>query len=338
LETASASINWFYYPARLPKFIHHASPVFMKRTSRYILFASLVSIHWWSIPVVSGQVAARVESIFPEETVVYGNVSYANDTLKRHLLDVYVPAKAKANTPLLVWIHGGAWNHNDKYADMGYMKNTIRTLLGSGYALASIDYRYSTDAVFPAQIQDCNQALEYLYQHAEKYRLDKNRIMLMGFSAGGHLASLVGLSNNSKHTKFYSDEKQPSFKIKGVIDFYGPSDLIALIGKGDSGLERQDHPVHQLLGASPVERPDVAREASPVTYVDRNDPPFLIIQGELDESVPAAQSKLLSSWLQLHGVKNELVIVPKAPHFGEMFDAENIRQKVMAFVKTTMGE
>src|ERR1043165_8820036 len=123
-----------------------------------VMFAVLVS--------ASAQVPDRVRAWFPDGTVFHHNIPYANDTLKKHLLDIYVPAKAKGPVPLVVWVHGGAWMLNDKYADMGYMKNTIRSLLEKGYALASIDYRHSTTAPFPAQIQDCNQALEFLYANA----------------------------------------------------------------------------------------------------------------------------------------------------------------------------
>ncbi len=100
---------------------------------------------------------------------------------------------------------------NDKYADMGYMRHTVRSFLDKGYALASIDYRWSTEAVFPAQIQDCNQALEFLYQHAGQYKLDKDRIAVIGFSAGGHLASLVGLSNNNDCKGFLSARRTDTF-------------------------------------------------------------------------------------------------------------------------------
>lgn len=103
------------------------------------------------------QTPARIEQIFPAGTITHSNIAYAGDTLQKHLLDIYLPANAKANTPLIVWVHGGAWMLNDKYADMGYMKNTIKGFLDNGYALASIDYRHSTTAPFPAQIQDCNQ-------------------------------------------------------------------------------------------------------------------------------------------------------------------------------------
>ena len=278
------------------------------------------------------QVPEHIKPIFPDGTVTYTNVPYAGDTLKKHLLDVYVPANVKTNAPLIVWVHGGAWMLNDKYADMGYMKNTIRAFMDSGYILASIDYRHSTTAVFPAQMQDCNQALEFLYQHAAAYKIDKNRIALIGFSAGGHLASLLGLSANDHIKGFYPAGLQPHFSIKCVLDFYGPSDLIAISSNPDTSVNNARSPVAILLGAEPVDRPDIAKKASPVTYVDKNDPPFIIVQGEKDESVPNTQSRLLSSWLTVHAVKNQLIIVPNAPHYGVMFDTEDIRKQLFAFL------
>ncbi|MEP0710713.1 MAG: alpha/beta hydrolase, partial [Algoriphagus sp.] len=133
----------------------------------------------------------RVMNLFPEGTILHGNIPYQNDTLKKHLLDIYLPANAKGKIPLVVFIHGGGWLSNDKYADMGYMKETVSEILESGYALASIDYRFSTQAVFPAQMLDCNAAISYLVDNADKYGFDVDRMALMGFSAGGHLASMV---------------------------------------------------------------------------------------------------------------------------------------------------
>lgn len=272
-----------------------------------------------------------VSSIFPPGTVVHANIPYAGDTIRKHQLDIYLPAGGKKSHPLLVWVHGGAWMLNDKYADMGYMQETIRGLVDRGYAIASIDYRHSTTAVFPAQVQDCNQALSFLYDNAARYNLDKNRIGLIGFSAGGHLASLMALSANNNISAFYKAGSRP-VKVKCVLDFYGPSDFMMLASLPDSSINNDRNPVSILLGAMPVNRPDLARRASPVTYVDKNDPPFLIVQGEKDESVPNTQSIVLTSWLKIAGVKNELVMVPDAPHYGQMFDASWIREKLFLFL------
>ena len=265
---------------------------------------------------------------FPEKTVLHGNINYNDDTLPKHLLDIYLPAEAKEKLPLVIFIHGGGWLSNDKYADMGYMKKTVAAIISSGFALASIDYRFSTQAAFPAQILDCNRAISFLYDNADKYGFDKNLFAVMGFSAGGHLASLVGLSKNDNIKSFFMPGTTKSFRFKAVIDFYGPAELILF-----PGADNEKSPEGILIGAAPLARPDLAKAASPVTYVDKNDPPFLIIHGEKDDLVSPKQSQLLSAWLNVAGVQNELVIVKDAPHFGAMFDADEIRAKVISFLK-----
>ncbi len=282
----------------------------------------------FSIGTAKSQSSNPRLDIFPEGTRLYGNIPYNNDTLKKHLLDLYLPREKKANFPLVILIHGGGWLVNDKYADIGYMKKTVAEIISNGFALASIDYRFASQAKFPALIQDCNRAVSFLYDNADTYELDKNNFALMGFSAGGHLASLQGLSHNNHVSDFFMPKTSTSFVIKGVVDFYGPSDLISL-----KSSEEEKSPEAILLGAAPINRPDLAAIASPITYIDKNDPPFLIIHGEKDELVWNRQSKLLSSWLSIKGVENELIIVPNAPHFGEIFDNETIRTKVIHFLK-----
>ena len=118
-----------------------------------------------------------------------------------------------------------------------------------------------------------------------------------------------------------------SFSFKAVVDFYGPAELILFPGSNDI-----KSPESILIGAAPLARPDLAKAASPVTYVDKNDPPFLIIHGEKDELVSPKQSQLLSAWLNVAKVPNELIVVKDAPHFGVMFDTDEIRNKVMNFL------
>jgi acetyl esterase/lipase len=272
-----------------------------------------------------------VINIFPQGTLMHGNIQYSNDTLEKHLLDIYLPANASGKLPLVIFIHGGGWLSNDKYADMGYMKKTVAEIISSGFALASIDYRFSTQAVFPAQMLDCNRAVSFLYDNADKYGFDKERFAVMGFSAGGHLASMVGLSKNNNIDAFFMPGTTKAFSFKAVVDFYGPAELIMFPGAGDV-----KSPEALLIGAAPLDRPDLAKAASPVTYVDKNDPPFLIIHGEKDELVSPAQSRLLSSWLKLNGVQNEVIIVSGAPHFGVMFDSDDVRKKVVGFLKMNM--
>ena len=274
----------------------------------------------------------RVIDAFSPGTILKANIPYNNDTLQKHLLDIYLPANAKGRLPLVIFIHGGGWLSNDKYADIGYMKKTVAEIVSAGFALASIDYRFSTQAVFPAQIQDCNRAVSFLYDNADKYGIDKNRFAVMGFSAGGHLASLLGLSKNNSVPNFFMPGSSRLFTIKAVVDFYGPAELVLFPGADDA-----KSPEGILIGASPLARPDLAKAASPVTYVDKGDPPFLIIHGEKDNLVSPKQSHLLQSWLNVVGVQNELIIVKDAPHFGVMFDADDIRKKVLDFLKAKLN-
>jgi acetyl esterase/lipase len=268
-----------------------------------------------------------VINIFPTGTILHGNVPYLNDNHSKHLLDIYLPANAKGPLPLVILIHGGGWLSNDKYADIGYMKKTVAEIVSKGFALAAIDYRFSTQAVFPAQIQDCNRAISFLYENAGKYGIDKKRFAVMGFSAGGHLASLVGLTKNNNVKAFFLPGTSKSFNLKAVVDFYGPAELILFPGSNDA-----KSPEGLLIGAAPLARPDLAKAASPVTYVDKNDPPFLLIHGEKDDLVSPRHSQLLSAWLNLSGVRNELIIVKDAPHFGIMFDQDEVRVKVVDFL------
>ena len=110
---------------------------------------------------VFGQKPNPYVNVFPLGTIIHDNVPYNNDADPRHLLDLYLPANAKGKAPLVIFVHGGGWISNDKYADMGYMKKTIAEIVSSGFALASIDYRLATQAVFPALIQDCNRAASF---------------------------------------------------------------------------------------------------------------------------------------------------------------------------------
>ena len=293
----------------------------MHRVIYFLLCLSLVTN-------VAFSQANPVIDVFPKGTILHGNIPYNNDTLPKHLLDIYLPDGAKGKLPLVIFIHGGGWLGNDKYADIGYMKKTVAEIVSSGFALASIDYRFATQAIFPAQIQDCNRAISFLVDNADKYGIDKKRIAVMGFSAGGHLASLIGLSKNNNVQNFFMSGTNKSFNFRAVVDFYGPAELVLFPGANDP-----KSPESILIGATPLSRPDLAKAASPVSYVDKDDPPFLIIHGEKDEIVSNKHSHLLSSWLTVVGVPNQLVIVKDAPHFGEMFDTDAVRAKVLTFLK-----
>ncbi|NCD68152.1 alpha/beta hydrolase [Mucilaginibacter agri] len=285
--------------------------------------------------VLSKSVVAQsnnpIIGLLPRGTIMFENLSYDDDTLTRHKLDIYVPPTGKTTYPVVVWLHGGGWRKGDKYSAMDFMGSTAHEMIKKGFAIVSINYRYSSTDKFPAQIQDCNDALRFINRSGNKYHLDKNNIAILGFSAGGHLAALSGLSNNNNVTGFYSNGQIEQSKIKLIIDYYGISDLETLTGPGTTD---PNTGVQLLIGAKATEAPDKAREASPVSYIDKNDPPFLIVHGDKDQAVNNGQSIELSKRLSQSGVNNELVIVPGAPHGGNAFDAQFIRAKLFAFLKS----
>jgi Esterase/lipase len=286
------------------------------------------------------------ENFRPDEAFLKNNfpngVEYVSDVVFKSVdgldlkLDIYRPAGG-TQYPVLVNIHGGAWLSGSKTQDTFYSSKLYRKLIENGIAIVSIEYRLSQQATFPAQIQDCNDAIDFLYKNAGKYSLDKDRIALMGGSAGGHLVELLGTSTEHNLPNFYSDKKKPSFKIKAVVTLFGVSDFIAC--RGNSGWIDHDDPNSaeaKLLGASPLERPDLAKIASPTSYITKNTPPFLIFHGDKDPVVQYSQSILLHSYLDLAGVKNKFITVKGAGHGGVEFGADEYDKEILEFLDNNL--
>src|SRR6185312_12352995 len=190
-------------------------------------------------------------------------------------LDLRTPDdQGGAGAPLIVFVHGGGWR-------IGSRKMFCPSIVAAGFAVASVEYRLSAEAVFPAQTEDVAAALGWLRAHGDRYGYDPSRVVLWGESAGATLAALVGLQDAA---------------VRGIIDWYGPSDLLAMgeqLGNADDPASREA----QWLGASAVADPERARAASPAAHVVAGAPPFLIAHGLADEAVPFAQSELLAARL-----------------------------------------
>lgn len=280
----------------------------------------------------------KVDSVFLKKNFPKG-VVYTPDVVFKTVsgiqlkLDILSPANTNSKAPILISIHGGAWLSGVRTQDFFYSASLFRKLLEKGYAIVSIDYRLSQQAIFPAQIQDCNDAIDFIYKNASRYNLDQNRIGLIGGSAGGHLVALVATTVDHNIKEFYGSGKKPDFKIKAVIDMFGVSDFIAC--RGNSGWVDHDAPNSaeaQLLGASPLQRPDLAKWASPVTYITKDTPPFLIFHGDKDPVVQYSQSIILQSYLNLAGVENKFITVPGAGHGGSEFGAGIYEDEIISFL------
>lgn len=266
---------------------------------------------------------AAPPSVAPREvcsgpSITTTGVVYA-PTHAKNTLDIYAPANG-ARCPLVVWIHGGGWQSGSKELETGARTAVLR-LVDRGYALASIDYRLSDDATFPAQIHDVKAAIRFLRANATKLRLDPDRVVLWGTSAGGHLAALAGTSAGvSALEDLGQGNPGVSSRVQGVIDCYGPTVLPAMDAELATNGCRGNHsapgsPEAKLLGcAEGLASCEGATAASPVTYVDPTDPPMLLGHGLADCTVPHQQTARLEAALTTAGVRVSARYLPGGTH------------------------
>jgi len=249
-------------------------------------------------------------------------LDYGGNGLESQTLDLYLPERAQGLLPLVVWIHGGGWQSNSKSNCRPALAIPAR-----GYALASINYRLTDAGPFPIQIEDCRAAIRWLRSHASRYGIDPDRIGAWGPSAGGHLAALLGTAGDAKRWDRAGGNTRVSARIQAVCDYYGPTDFLAAIKAGAT-----DQSDAKLLGGPPAEKRDVAREASPVTYVSRDDPPFLIVHGDQDRTVPLEQSKILYERLKECGVEATLLVVKNGKHGNWGTDVQPSPDRILDIV------
>jgi acetyl esterase/lipase len=240
----------------------------------------------------------------PEGVQAYRDLAYIDDGHERHRLDLFVPQKSAQPLPLIIWIHGGGWSGGDKSGcpplRSGYTQR--------GFAVASLNYRLSQHAVFPAQIEDCKAAIRWLRAHAKQYHLNPDRFGVWGSSAGGHLVALIGTSGDVREFDV-GENLNVSSRVQCVMDDYGPTlftemDLHRIAG-ATLVHDAPDSPESRLIGgliSDPANAAKVAR-ANPITYVTKDDPPFLIVHGDADPLVPHHQSEMLFDALKSAGVR-----------------------------------
>jgi acetyl esterase/lipase len=248
----------------------------------------------------------------PANMTVRRDIEYVPGGHERQKLDLYLPKEADPNgkRPLIVWIHGGAWKAGSKDAC------PARRFVNSGYAAASINYRLSQHAIFPAQIEDCKAAIRWLRASASQYGCDPNRIGVWGSSAGGHLVALLGTSGDVKEFDV-GPNAGVSSRVQAVCDFFGPTDFTKMSSfPSTMRHDAADSPESQLIGGPIQENKDKVRRADPITYVTKDDPPFLIVHGDKDPLVPLNQSEILCDALKKTGVDTTLYIVQGGGHGG----------------------
>ena len=218
------------------------------------------------------------------------------------LLDLHLP-KGLDKPPLVMFIHGGSWRAGSR------KRCKLDWVVSHGFAVASIDYRFSQQALFPAQIHDCKGALRWLRAHAGEYGYDASNVIVAGSSAGGHLAALMGTSGGVAELEGTTGGNlEQSSRVQGVMDYYGPTDFVLRSKTHPAKTETPDGSVFQLLGGKVSENLDAARAASPVTYVTKDDPPLLILHGAKDTTVKMDQTEVFRDRYQAEGLEVNLYI------------------------------
>lgn len=249
------------------------------------------------------------------------------------LLDIYQPEDGNGPRPLIIWVHGGAWRAGSKESV------PIGRMLDHGFAIASVEYRLSPVAAFPAQIHDLKAAIRFLRANAGEYGFDAERFIIAGASAGGHLAALVGVSNGSGPLEGEVGECQgASSNIQATISFYGASNLQSILSQSTPhGLSVRVPALELLLGGLPDERPQAAKLASPVSHVDRGDPPLWLIHGDADPQMPFEQSRELEKVFEQLSLPVRFDVIPGAKHGGDVFYTNERLDRLADELKASLG-
>jgi acetyl esterase/lipase len=260
---------------------------------------------------------------FPRFTVI-PNLPYTGRPRLRQQLDVYLPEPAPREAlPLIVIVHGGGWRGGDKGAPGGET-----WFLERGFALARVNYRYSTEAAHPAQLEDCREAIRYLKRHAMELGIDPRRVMAIGHSAGGHLVSLLACTAR----------EAPGTEPAAVVNQAGPTDFMELAGTRETAPPKdpEGDPMslaEGLLGHKLDEKPERTRLASPIAWVDaaHRPCPQLLIYGGADEIVPPSQGERFHEVLRRHGARSVLRVIPGAGHVDPRFWQEENYGRILEF-------
>lgn len=265
------------------------------------------------------------------------NLNYAGDEKEYHNLDIYLPSTEKSAYKAIVVIYGSAWFGNNMkqfaYDALG------KQLLEGGFAVIAINHRASSDAPYPAQINDVKAAIRFIRANASLYKIDASFIGITGFSSGGHLASLAGTTNGVKEYTLNNTtvdiegnvgkHHSASSAVNAVVDWFGPIDMMLM--DECNGPKGNDSPEAALIRGNPADNPDMIGLLNPITFLDEADPQFLVIHGAADNVVPHCQSELFSAALKEKGVLKQFITVPEGQHGPVTFNEHTFETMVRFF-------
>lgn len=302
----------------------------------------------FSLALISAVAPLRAQCI-SHSGLTYATYQDSSGATKELKLELLVPSSATpaAPVPVVLWIHGGGWFNGSRLP----IPSSVSALCSRGYAVASLDYRLTGTAIWPAQIQDCKGAVRWLRAQAGTYNLDPDRFAAWGTSAGAHLASMLGVTGDERTVTMgnatvnlegatggnIGGNAGLSSRVQAVVSWYGHGDLLQMSFYPTT----QDHdaggsPESRLVGNWIQKVPERTATASPVTFASADDPPFLVMHGTIDDIVPFNQSELLVDALRRNGVRVTWVPVPNAGHGGNSFNTTANYQTVYDFLKARL--
>lgn len=271
----------------------------------------------------------------PQYTVVAG-VTFAQvdawyDHTRRDLkMDIVYPEDKTKKYPCIVWICGGAWQRLDRSAHLAYLTELAR----SGFVVASVEYRTTNEGAFPIQLTDVKAGIRYLKALSGRYNIDPERFGVMGESAGGYLAAMAALAEDRAFDVGAFTEY--SSKVQAACPWYPPSDVSGF--PYPSPAEAAASMESLLLGKNVMLNKEEALTICPVTYVTKDAPPFLIIHGDNDQTVPFSQGEILHDKLEAAGADVRLLVLEGADHADMQFFQKEIWRRITAFFKEKLGD
>jgi len=260
------------------------------------------------------------------------DVVYATVDGKALGLDLYLPAGTR-NPALLVWVHGGGWSAGTKAQ---YPKELVE----KGFAVASLDFRQATEARFPANVHDIKAAIRFLRARGADYGYRTDRIAIGGASSGAHLAALVGVTNGNQALEgTVGEHPGQSSAVQAIVSYFGASNLTTILAQSTPfGLNVRRPALERLLGALPENSRELAVLASPVSHVDRSDPPLLLLHGDQDPQMPINQSHELQGAYEKLGLDVDFDVLHGAAHGGDAFFAGEPLERAVKFLRRTLGQ
>jgi acetyl esterase/lipase len=295
-----------------------------------LLLGAGCALHAWGAAPVA-PVAAPPPLLAAPAVRALLDVPYASVDGKALVLDLYLPA-GRERPPLVVYLHGGAWRLGDKAEVPPFLAE-------HGFAVASLNFRSSEEARFPANVHDIKAGLRFLRANADRYGYRAERIAVSGSSSGGHLAALVGVTNGHPELEgAVGGHTDVSSSTQAVVMWVGASNLTTILAQSSAeGLKIRVPSLQLLLGALPDEVPELARLASPVTHVDADDPPMLILHGNADQTIPVEQALEMDAAYREAGLAAETIILDGVGHAARPFFTGEPVQQVMDFLHRTIG-